>query len=123
MVKLFLFFTTSFFVYQAQADIIKCNYTEPFYSTQYSMAQQSLTVFEMDGNTTVYKNVSFQIMGAGHFEMWDADKNVLQVVTLDFAGSDLMSDKVYPYSATATTIVSGMGNQFGGCTSNFLHAD
>lgn len=97
------------------ADIIKCTFTEPFYTTTYSMAQQSLTVQGISGGTTITRNVSFQIMAAGRFEIRSLSGTVLQRLTLNNRGSDGMSDRVYPYS------VRWRGLQ-GGCTSNFLHA-
>lgn len=109
----------------ASADIIKCTFTEPFYSTQYSMVQQSLTVEDFEGKKKVLKNVSFQIMGPGQFELWDKDNNVLQVLTLSFDGSDGMSDYVYPYEVQSTEKVYPIGANYGigACTSNFLHEE
>ncbi len=109
----------------AQADIINCSFTEPFYSTQYSMVQQSLKIQDYEGNVRVIKNVSFQIMGRGHFELWDANRNVLQVLRLNFQGTDGMSDNVYPYTVRSSSAVynSGANYGWGGCSSNFLHIE
>ena len=101
----------------AHADIIKCNFTEPFYQTTYSMTQNSLTISHMGNVTQVITGVSFQIMGRGRFELWDRNRNLLQRFALNNAGSDGMSDKVYPYQVYWTQKA-----QYGGCTSNFLHA-
>jgi len=101
----------------AQADIIKCHFTEPFITTTYSMAQQKLTSVDMENRTTVTRNVSFQIKGPGHFELWDRNRRVIQVIHLNFNGSDGMSDRRYPYEVHWNT-----RHLHGGCTSNFLHA-
>lgn len=99
----------------AQADIIKCSFTEPFITTTYSMAQQSLTIENMSDNTRqVLRNISFQIKGRGKFELWDANKQLLQKLNLNFHGSDGMSNRVYPYEGK-------FRDHSGGCTSNFLH--
>ena len=99
----------------AGADIIKCTFTEPFYTTTYSMAQQSLTVVNNLTNArSVERNVSFQIIDSGVFEIRSLGGAVRQRLTLDWNGSDGMSDRVFPYS------VRWRGLN-GGCTSNFLH--
>jgi len=101
------------------ADIIKCTFTEPFLATTYSMAQQSLTVDRAEGGRQIYRNVSFQIMGSGRFELWSQNRRVLQRLNLNNRGTDGMSDRVYPYSVRYTTADYGPLN--GGCTSNFLN--
>lgn len=105
----------------AQADIIKCIFTEPFINTTYSMTQSTLTVYEMGVKIKTLKNVSFQIKGPGHFELWNAHKQIVQTVVLDNKGSDGMSDRNYPYSSEYNT-KGGHGMLYGGCTSNFLQA-
>ncbi len=121
MAKLVFILLTSLFAFSAKADIIKCSFTEPFYSTQYSMVQQSLTIERANGSTQVIRNVSFQIMGPGRFELWDRSRRVLMEMNLNYNGSDGMSDFSYPYSAVSTRTVSGFSDHYGGCTSNFLH--
>lgn len=97
------------------ADIIRCNYTEPFISTVYSMTQSTLTIDDHSaGIRNVYRNISFQILGPGRFELWNPNRVVVQRMNLNFRGSDGMSDRVYPYQGRR-------GGQFGGCTSNFLN--
>jgi len=102
----------------AQADVIKCQFTEPFITTTYSMVQQKLTwVDNVDNTTKTIKNVSFQIKGPGEFELLDANKNVIQTINLNFKGSDGMSDRVYPYDVQWNS-----KSLYGGCESNFLKA-
>ena len=101
----------------SHADIIKCYFTEPFYTTVYSMTQSKLTTTEaLTGKVVYRKNVSFQIKGPGSFELLSLNGQVLQTLTLDYQGSDGMSDKIYPYT------VSAPGIGIGGCTSNYHHA-
>ncbi len=103
--------------FASQADIIRCTFTEPFVSLTYSMTQSRLTLENHStGRTSVTRNVSFQILGAGRFELWNSSRRVLAQLNLNFRGSDGMSDRVYPYS------VRRSGGQRGGCTSNYLHA-
>ena len=94
----------------SSADIINCDFTEPFFSTSYSMVQQSLTVIDIEANKKVIKGVSFQIMGAGHFELWDKDKNVLQTIFLNYNGSNGMSDMLYPYEVINSNLVYDTGS-------------
>lgn len=104
----------------AQADIIKCSFTEPFINTVYSMSQQSLTMTSPDSEKTVIKNVSFQIKGAGEFELLTKDGKLLQKLTLNHMGSDGMSDEVFPYSVTEYSVPGTENKLTGGCSSNFL---
>ncbi len=117
--KSILLAAAGLFMFQAQSDIIKCNYTEPFYSTTYSMTKSRLTITDSSGSKT-YRNVSFQILGAGHFELWDKNRNVLQTLFLNFEGSDGMSDDIYPYKGITSPRLNNSGrDHFGGCTSNY----
>lgn len=106
----------------AHADIIKCTFTEPFIDTEYSMTKSTLTYNNYDGQKTVIVNVSFQIKGPGVFELvGDYGKGkVLQVLTLNYQGSDGMSDNVYPYDVKDNTPIMTANNGFGGCWSNYL---
>lgn len=109
----------------AQADVIKCTFTEPFVSTTYSMTQSTLTYdsFEDSGDKVV-KNVSFQIKGPGVFELVaDYGKGkVLQVLTLNNQGSDGRSNKQYPYDVKDNDPMMTANNGSGGCTSNYQHS-
>ncbi len=104
----------------AQADIIKCDFTEPFVGTTYSMTKSTLTYEAYDQSVTTIKNVSFQIKDAATFQLIAKDGKVLQTLKLDFKGSNGMSDTDYPYSAVDKTSNTNFG--IGGCTSNFLKA-
>lgn len=106
----------------SHADIIKCVFTEPFVTTTYSMTQSKLTYENMDGQTWAVSNVSFQIKAAGLFELVAQDGRVLQTLTLNFNGSNGMSETVYPYSVVDHTSALAANNGNGGCTSNFLHS-
>jgi hypothetical protein len=100
----------------ARADIIKCTYTEPGISTTYSMTQSKFTIVDHSaGITNVIRNVSFQILDRGRFELWNSNRRVVQRMYLNYEGSDGMSSRRYPYQGRR-------GGQWGGCTSNFLHA-
>jgi hypothetical protein len=106
----------------AFADVITCSFTEPWVTTTYSMAQQSLTISAFDGNNEtiqIVKNVSFQIKGPRKFELVK-DGKVLQKITLDNKGNDGMSDILYPYSVEAFNMKKYANSGFGGCSSNYL---
>ncbi len=102
----------------AKADIIKCTFTEPFVTTVYSATQSRLTVrYETEGREDSIRSISFQILGAGLFELWGQDRRRLQRLELSYQGSDGMSDRVYPYA------VEWIGKGLrGGCTSLHLKA-
>lgn len=104
----------------AQADIIKCTFTEPFVDTVYSTTQSTLTYKAAFGDTQVIKNVSFQIKSAGVFELVAKDGRVLQRLILNNKGSNGMSEDIYPYEVKD---FNGLTNQgYGGCESNYLKA-
>lgn len=102
----------------SHADVIKCTFTEPFISTTYSMAQQTLTVAVAGETSTIIKNVSFQIKGSGSFQLVAKDGSVLQTLTLNNKGSDGMSDINYPYDVKYGN--SKLHAIYGGCVSNYL---
>ena len=106
----------------SQADIISCTFTEPFVSSTYSMTQSTLTYDSFGLGKTVIKNVSFQIKSAGEFQLVDKKGNVLQTLTLNKKGSDGMSDRVYPFDVTDTSMNKYANNGMGGCQSNKLKA-
>lgn len=103
----------------ASADIIKCTFTEPFVSSEYSMTQSQLAYTNVEDKKTVIKNVSFQIKAAGVFELVK-DGQVLQSLELNYKGSNGMSDHVYPYSVKDNNDITMQG--YGGCVSNSLKA-
>lgn len=100
----------------ASADVIRCSFTEPFISMTYSMTQSAIEVVAPDGNETI-ANVSFQILGPGQFELRDAANAAIVTLSLDYRGSDGMSDTIFPY--TGVRVWEG-GGQDGGCWSNNL---
>ncbi len=102
----------------AQAEIIKCRFTEPFVTTVYSTTQSTLTIgYETEAREDTFRNVSFQILKAGLFELWDADRRPIHRLELSGKGSDAMSDREYPYDV----LWIGKGLR-GGCTSTHLSA-
>ena len=119
MKKVFLSAGILFAMNTAHADIIKCVFTEPFWSTVYSTTQSTLTYQDhMENTTQVIKNVSLQIKGPGSFELVAKNGEALQKLTLNNNGSDGMSDNVYPYE------VHDISNKIvGGCSSNYLKVD
>lgn len=127
MMKLILPFIVLAFSVNAKADIIKCMFTEPFITTVYSMAEQSLTYINPLGENgneerTTEKNVSFQIKKAGVFDLVSKDGKVLQTLKLNNQGSDGMSNAIYPYDVkdNSQLLAPTMGR--GGCSSNYLKA-
>ncbi len=124
MITKLIIFLIAVFSCSAQADILKCVFTEPFLTVQYSMTQSRIMQIQHVGEnkpeTTFQNNISFQIFDAGEFELWDRDRKVVMELLLNHNGSDGMSDRNYPYSAKYNHPT--FGSLTGGCTSNFLHA-
>lgn len=120
MSKLGLVFGLMIASLTAQADVIKCSFTEPFVVSIYSMSQSTLSYDQYGEKKVVIKNVSFQIKSAGQFELVAKDGKVLQTLSLNHKGSDGMSDNVYPYDVKDTGLESMANVGFGGCSSNFL---
>lgn len=102
----------------SQADIIRCNFTEPFVISVYSMTQSTLSYENSEGKKKTIRNVSFQIKSAGVFELVAKNGTVLQKLTLNHQGSDGMSDRLYPYDAKDNSQITHQG--YGGCSSNYL---
>jgi uncharacterized membrane protein len=113
-----LLISSLLFAAASQADIIKCNFTEPFVNSTYSMTQSTLSYVNADGKKQVVKNVSFQIKSPSLFELVSKDGKVLQTLNLNNQGSDGMSDRLYPYDAKDNSLITHQG--YGGCESNYL---
>jgi hypothetical protein len=84
------------------------------------MAQQILTINVPGEDLRIIKNVSFQIKGPANFELVDKSGKILQLVTLNLAGTDGMSDSVYPYDVKDSSITDGLNVLVGACSSNYL---
>lgn len=106
----------------AQADIIKCVFTEPLVGSTYSMSRSTLTYVDFEQKKQEIKNVSFQIKSAGVFELVSKEGKVLQTLTLNNKGSNGMSDTIYPFDVKDSGSEMMPQGNYGGCTSNYLKA-
>lgn len=107
----------------ASADIIKCSFTEPFIGATYSTTTNELKISEFDGNgevTRIIKNVSFQIKGAGEFELLSQKGSKIMSLKITNEASDGMSNIIFPIESK---FAYRSGELVGGCSSNFLKAD
>lgn len=101
---------------KASADVIRCNFTEPFFIATYNTTTRNLMVRGPEINV-ISRNLTFQIFGAGNFEVRTPSGTKRMKLLLNNQGSDGMSDAVYPY----TGILYRQGQTFtGGCESNHL---
>lgn len=107
---------------QAQADVIQCLFTEPFFTIEYSTTSLRLKISGPEIPKREETQVSFQIKEAGLFELHSQKHEVLMTLTLSGKGSDGMSDRVFPYEATLNAKRLLPGTHSGGCQSNFLKA-
>ena len=104
----------------AHAEVIKCVFTEPFIDTTYDTAKSTLTT-NGEGTVNVRKNISFQIVSAGVFQLVDKDGKVIQTLSLNNNGSDGMSDAIYPYEVKDARLGDSAANLgLGGCSSTLL---
>jgi hypothetical protein len=94
------------------AETFNCVFTEPFISFTYSTANRNLILKDYDFKVKTIRNVNLEVTGPNAFAL---KKNgvVLAKLSLDYAGSDGMSDFVYPYSVEYEGLV-------GGCESSVL---
>jgi hypothetical protein len=103
----------------AQADLIQCQFTEPFVTTVYNLSQRTLVVMPAAGQTEVIKHVSLEMKAPGKFELVGPTGEVLQKLALTGKGSDGMSDRVYPFDVVSTSLEKVSNGGQGGCTSDF----
>src|SRR5438445_11934057 len=85
-----------------QADTIKCMFTEPVVISEYSTTELTLTYKGVDQKAQVLTNVSIRSKTADVLELVSANGRVLQTLTLNYKGSDGMSDTVYPLEVQDT---------------------
>lgn len=106
----------------AKAETFVCSFTEPFYTLTYDTSTQILQIKDDAEGTIKYeKDISFTVLDAGKFELRRPMGSTLVTLTLNFQGSDGMSNQVFPYEAT-TVAIGGANNGIGGCTSSALPA-
>ena len=81
----------------AQADIVKCSFTEPFMTTSYDTSSQQMTVtHDVEKRRTIFDRISMREVKPGTFEFRNADGQVLQRVERSCRGSDGMSRNRMP---------------------------
>ncbi len=99
-----------------QAESFECGYTEPFLTTKYDPASLELSIVdEVMMAARVISGVTLTTTGPDEFALVAEDGSVLQTMKLDFAGSDGMSEMVYPYSGVLNR---EEGPLTGGCVSD-----
>lgn len=119
-----IFFLVMLVAQISSADIIKCQFTEPFAQLEYSTTQNKIKITKpkpsgIGVNVSYITSAYLQILGPNHLVVQKSGNTVLDLV-IDNNGSDAMSSAVYPYSAHWMFLGSAPGGHIGGCTSNFL---
>ena len=102
-----------------KAEVISCNFTEPFYTLTYATGTNELRKFDFEHGEKVYKNVGFLIKGPGQFELRMNDKPYM-TLSLTNEGSDGMSDYIYPYEGKILGKGDDANSGVGGCESLLL---
>lgn len=97
------------------ADVIECDFTEPFIITSYDILQKTLTRKDVsEAQPTVIKNVTLVVTKTGVIELSQNGK-VLQTLTLNGEGSNGMGEHKYLYHVQ-DYLMNGANNGFGGCS-------
>lgn len=102
-----------FFAPIAQADTIKCTFTEPFVTTTYKTSDRTLKIQGSDMKTKVLRNVELR-MASGAIIQLVRNGKVLQALDLKTNGSDGMSDAIYPIEVKDLTLLEA--DRFGFAT-------
>lgn len=101
----------------ALADKIDCSFTEPFFSVKIDDARKSVIVHDaIEKKSTSYKIRKIKQTGRTTEILYGNQEELTTLVyTLDFKGSDGMSETIFPYSAETRT--GDTRPHFGGCSS------
>ena len=104
----------------AQGKIISCLFTEPFIGTVYYSRTRTLTVtYDVDKRREKLSNISISAAGGETFELRNTNKVTIQRLERSYAGTDGMSDRVFPYEVTWTPGRRSLpATLFGGCESD-----
>jgi hypothetical protein len=94
------------------ANTFTCIFGDSDFKVTYSIALMRMTVDGPNGRDQDLRNVSFQIRREGRFELQN-DGLVTVMLKLNNAGSDGVSEYIYPYDAM-------WGDLRGGCESDYL---
>ena len=113
------------------AEVYSCSFTEPFVSLEYDSSKGTLATITPDdyvelpdgsskANPVVTEGVSLRVTATGKFELVDNAGVVLYELELTNAGSDGMSDTVYPFDIKAKSSQLMPPDYLGGCSSTSL---
>jgi uncharacterized membrane protein len=102
----------------AQADVIKCRFTEPFMTTSYDTASKRMTVtHDVEKRETFLDGVSMRETARGVFEFRAAGGQIVQHLKRTCRGADGMSLRKYPYTAKLNKGELTTQTLYGGCAS------
>ena len=123
MKKLLLTILSTFaFTNIAHADLIQCDFTEPFITMKFDTTTGNMEIQNFD-EVINYTNVDLTITGPTTMKLvWDnghARINRIEM-TIDYKGSNGMSDHLYPYSAKYYANQDTVMPLWGGCHSKEL---
>jgi uncharacterized membrane protein len=102
----------------AKADLIECQFTEPFKTTSYNTSLRTMTVVDsVTKRRQIFDQISMREIKSRVFEFRNVQGRLLQTANRNCGGSDGMSDRVYPYDAQ---LLLDRRKPYGGCTSSRL---
>ncbi|MEM7000021.1 MAG: hypothetical protein AAF529_04500 [Pseudomonadota bacterium] len=102
---------------QLHADVITCHFTEPYITVQHDTAQATVEVSGLGLDTETFTGVGLTLTGVNRLTLSWADKRL--DLSMDYEGSDQMSDQIYPMSARLGQS-GGSATRHGGCASSML---
>lgn len=120
----------------AFAETLNCSFTEPFFNLKYDSKTQILKRSEPDNNgkevtRVVARNVRVvplsnvktnELTSFTRFALIGQNGAVHLRLTLNYQGSNGMSDTIYPYNAEIPNMRTSANNGVGGCASSTLAA-
>lgn len=102
----------------AHADTLECRFTEPYITVRHDTAAGTVEVSGLGIEPRRFSSVGLTFDGVNRFELaWEGNRLLLAV---DYEGSDLMSDHVFPISARWLRSPDSERPLHGGCFSERL---
>lgn len=79
------------------ADIITCFQEEPFIKVTYNTDEGTSKTEALGEDPVVHRGLKFVIKGNDRFEIRNANGDVIQILILNYEGSEGVSDLKYPF--------------------------
>lgn len=104
------------------ADLIKCNFTEPFAISEYNTSTLILRITRPSAPVQIVTNVVMAFTGPGQFNLVKPGNHIVHKINTNIHGSDGMSDLTYPFQVLWPAMSSQANRGLGGCQTMLLRA-